>query len=244
MTQRRRARTRAWWTGIPAAVKQITAVLTAVAALLGSLAALGVFGGHGNKQGNGPAGSSTDGGPPASVLPVVVRFEGKDPRYAERGFFTPQGFIVSTQYALASTLTIAWTEEGREQEAQVELARKGGPDLPGTALFRLAREQPPRRDYQIRNAQSLRKGESVTAYLGESQSTPGKVVDPHAHVTIPGYGPLSDLVATTSLGRQSEGGAPLLDDRQRVIGMLFAGSEARTVSIRIEAIRAEFPNAF
>jgi hypothetical protein len=233
-----------WWSNIPAVVKQATALITAVAALLGSLVAAGVIGGDGNGHGSRAGAGSTINETATALLPVVVRFEGKDPRYAERGFFTPQGFIVSTQHALASTSMVAWTDQGRSQEAQVALVRKGGADVPGAVLFKLAREQPPRSAYEIRNAQSLRKGEPVIAYLGAGQSTPGQVVDPHAQVVVPGYGTVSDLIATTSLGRQSEGGAPLLDSRRRLIGMLFAGGEDETVAIRIEAIRAEFPAAF
>jgi hypothetical protein len=244
MAARRQNGWKAVWTSIPAVVKQITALLTAVAALLGSLAALGIFGGDGNKGGSEGASGSTAGKAPTAALPVVVRFEGSDPRYAERGFFTPQGNIVSTQHALASTYMVAWTGEGRAQEARVRLLRRGGPDLPGAVLFELAREQPPRRDYGTRDARSLHKGEPVTAFLGTTQSTPGKVLDKAAQVAVPGYGTLSNLVLTTSLGRQSEGGAPLLDNRKQVIGMLFAGSENQTVSLRIEDIRAEFPDAF
>jgi hypothetical protein len=243
MVSRRQGRRTSWWTSIPAVVKQITASIAAVAALVGSLVAAGVIGG-GGKGANQPASGSTVNEAAPGALPIVVRFEGKDPRYAERGFFTPQGFLVSTGYALASTDMVAWTEDGREQEARVELVRKSGPKQPGAVLFKLAREQPPRIEYEIRNAQTLRKGESVTAYLGASQSSPGAVVDPRVRATVPGYGPVSNLVATTSLGRESEGGGPLLDSQGQLVGMLFAGSESKTVSIRIETLRAEFPEAF
>ena len=63
-------------------------------------------------------------------------------------------------------------------------------------------------------------------------------------VAIPSYGAVSNLVVTTSLGTQGEGGAPLLDEQQRVIGMLFANNRTMTFAITIEDLRREFPRAF
>jgi hypothetical protein len=125
----------------------------------------------------------------------------------------------------------------------VELVERGGSETPGVVLLKLVRVQPPPANYTISNAQSLRKAESVTALLGRSQSTPGKAVDPRASRTIPGYGMLPNLVVTTSLGRPGEGGAPLVDARGRLVGMLFADGQDRTISIPIEDIRAQFPDA-
>ena len=113
MARRRQVRRRSWWTSIPAVVKQITALIAAVAALVGSLVAAGVIGG-GGRGGNQSASVSTVNEAAPGPLPIVVRFEGKEPRYAERGFFTPQGFVVSTGYALASTDMVTWMEDGRE----------------------------------------------------------------------------------------------------------------------------------
>lgn len=63
-------------------------------------------------------------------------------------------------------------------------------------------------------------------------------------MTVTSYGAVSNLVVTTSLGTQGEGGAPLLDSQQRVIGMLFANNQTMTLAIPIEDLRREFPRAF
>jgi hypothetical protein len=233
---------RSWWTSIPTVVKEIGGLLTAVAALLAGLAAVGIIGG-----GDEDEQTTTNGlHDPARDRGAADRscFESSDPDYSERGFFTPTGMIISTGHALASDLRVVWASGSGEEEARVELVEEGGSDAPGAVLLELVTEQSPPSKFAIRNAQSLRKGEKVTAHLGSSQSAPGEVIQTGVTVAIPSYGAVSNLVVTTSLGTQGEGGAPLLDEQQRVIGMLFANNRTMTFAITIEDLRREFPRAF
>lgn len=244
MARTRRKPTKpSWWTSIPTIVKEIAGVVTAIAAIVGGLTAIGVIGG-----GDGDTAATVATGPTTAAgsgeLPTVVRFESDDPDYSERGFFTPAGMIISTGYSLASDLRVVWTSTSGTEEARVELVERGGSSAPGAVLLELVAEEPPPSTFAIRNAQSLTRGEEVTAHLGSSQSTPGEVIETRATATIPSYGAVSNLIATTSLGTEGEGGAPLLDAQQRVIGMLFARNDARTFAIPIEDLRREFPRAF
>jgi hypothetical protein len=193
--------------------------------------------------GVGVIGGGEDAAPNEPELPAVVRFESSNPEYSERGFFTPSGMIISTQYSLESEMRVVWTSASANEEARVKV-EKGTSVAPGAALVELVTEEPPRRDYATRNAQSLRVDEAVTAYVGSLQTTPGKVVEVGATVSLPLYGPVDNLIVATSLGVEGEGGAPLLDAKNRVVGMLFARTDTKTFAIPIEDLRREFPTAF
>lgn len=232
MAHRRSARIGSWWKNVPKVVKEIVTLATALIGLFVALVGAGVIGG-------GEDAASTE-----PELPVVVRFESSNPEYSERGFFTPSGLIISTQYSLVSDMRVVWRSSTGNEEATVEVVERGTEVAPGAVLLELVTEEPPRRTYATRNAQSLEVGDEVRAYVGTEQETPGEVLETGATRNVPSYGPVNNLVVATGLGVEGEGGAPLLDAEDKVVGMLFAGSAERALAIPIEDLRSEFPTAF
>src|SRR4051794_24485219 len=87
------------WT--PAA---IAAAITAVATLIGTLAAIGLLGGKSSSSVQVTPSATVQGRPPAAprrsaptgppVLPIVADVQAKGER--QKGFFTPKGLIVTT----------------------------------------------------------------------------------------------------------------------------------------------------
>ena len=227
-----------WWAGIPVVVKEIAALLTAAAAVIGALAAIGVLG-------DGDDGSSSNTTTTAEALPTVVRLEGVGGTYVERGFFTPKGFIVTTPDVAQGEFTAIWSTEGGEEEARVELVERGGLVAPGVVLMALTREQPPIRAFRTFNSSGLKPGDPVSAYLSPTQSTLGQVVEVGARRQV-GDTQISNLLITTRVTRPGEGGLPLLDEEERVVGMLYGDDEAnrQSASIPIEDIRTQFADAF
>lgn len=74
MAQSRKEPTKSsWWTSIPTVVKEIAGLLTAVAALLAGLAAVGVIGDGDEEELTTTNGSTTQS--ESAALPTVVRFE-------------------------------------------------------------------------------------------------------------------------------------------------------------------------
>ena len=242
MARVRKDSARSLWASIPLVVKEVGGLLVAVATLLAGLDAVGVIG-RDDDDGPTPSTIAATGTAATAATPIVVRFAADDRDYSERGFFTPAGYVVSTQYSRLAD-RVVWTADGRRQAAAISLVEQGRAEAPGAVLFELLDEEGPKVAFGVRNAQRLNIGEAVTAFLGGEQRTPGKVSALHATVPIDGYGELEDLVVSTGVGRPSEGGAPLLDGAGRVVAMVFAGSAETTLSIPIERVRAEFPEAF
>jgi hypothetical protein len=229
-----------WWTAIPTFVKEIAALLTAVAGVIAALAAVGVIGGG---DGDGSGTTATNGS--TRPLPVVVRLEAFGGSYVERGFFTPKGYIVSTPDVGRGEFTAIWSTEAGEEEARVELVDQGGLVAQGVVLMALAREEPPLRDFETRNTTNMKPGDRVKAFLSPTQSTLGQVVAVGA-TRLVGNQEFNNLLITTRVTRPGEGGLPLMDAEDRVVGMLFADDRAnrQSASVPIEDIRTQFADAF
>jgi hypothetical protein len=54
---------------------------------------------------------------------------------------------------------------------------------------------------------------------------------------------VEDLLVTDKVSRRT-GGLPILDRRQAMVAMAFAESEEQTLSVPIEDIMLQFPQAF
>jgi hypothetical protein len=93
----------------------------------------------------------------------------------------------------------------------------------------------------------MKRGEPVKAYISDTDTTDGEVVAVGARADVFGVGVIDNLLVVGEVGRPTEGGTPLLDEQDRVVGMLFAeeeGGVGRTMVIPIEDIRAAFPEGF
>jgi TIR domain len=215
-------------------VAAVGALAGSIAALAVALVALGVFDGNGGDgERNGP--------PPEGALPVVVDLERGG--FFTRGFFTPKGFIVATQDTFEPGFTASWTAGGRDHEDEVELVEEGSAIQRWIALLRPVTEEGPRVDFPTRDAQTLEAGERIRGFYGPSRISPGRVRAVGADERIEPLGLVEDLLVTDKVSRRT-GGLPILDRRQAMVAMAFAESEEQTLSVPIEDIMLQFPQAF
>ena len=141
--------------------------------------------------------------------------------------------------------TAIWSTQSGEEEAQVELVDQAGLVAQGVVLMALAREQPPMRDFGTHNTTNMNPGDRVKAFLSPTQSTFGEVVEVGATRMV-GKTHFKNLLITTRVTRPGEGGLPLMDAEDRVVGMLFADDRAnrQSASVPIEDIRTQYADAF
>ena len=215
-------------------VVAIGALVGSIVTLVGVLIALGVLDGNG-------ADKTRKIPPPADTHPVVVDLQRGG--FLTQGFFTPKGFIVATQDTLAPGFTGAWTAGGREREDEVRVVAEGGAVQPWIVLLEPETDEGPRLDFPTRDAQTLRVGERISGYYGSSQTSPGRVRMVGADEQIGRLGTVENLLVTDKVSRGT-GGLPILDGKQRTVAMTFAEGEGETLSVPIEDIRLQFPEAF
>lgn len=239
---------KSFWTTLPG-------VLTGLAAVIGAsvgLAALFVNSDGGSTTTTTTADTTTTTADttttttaPPSALPIPLRLELGGG--FQRGFFTPKGFIVTTNTSLLDgSLEAVWTADGVEHRGAVEVVDRGSINRQ-IALLEVVGVTPPVVQYPIRGAGSLRVGEEVEAYLGPGLRTPGNVVETDAVIenfgTEVGSVTVRDILRTTDISGVGDAGAPVLDADGSLVAMIL-GSNANTVSVQIEIIRAEFSQAF
>jgi hypothetical protein len=166
---------------------------------------------------------------------------------SERAFFTPTGRLVSTQYANQKGLSVVWRDaDGGRHGAKVRVDRRSRRST-GFTLLHLVRETGPKRRFPTRNGLSMKPSEPVKAYISDASMTGGKVLEAGQSLDLEGLGRFDNLLVVGEVGRTTEGGTPLLDGQNRVVGMLFAEEAkggGKTWVIPIENIRASFPEAF
>jgi hypothetical protein len=225
---------RSWWSAVTGWLKESAALVGAVTTLVAAAAALvAIIDG----DDDGKNGKKTP-------LPVVARLTGPG-GVSERAFFSPTGMLLSTQYANQKGLSVVWRGRDGERTAEVRVDPRSDVST-GFTLLRLVDETGPERRLGVRNGASLKRGEAVKAYISPGSTTDGKVVAVGAEMDVFQVGVIDNLIIVGEVGRATEGGTPLLDKDNRVVGMLFAEEEGvgRTAVIPIEDIRAEFPEAF
>jgi hypothetical protein len=180
-------------------------------------------------------------------LPVVARLTFADGR-SERAFFTPTGKLVSTQFANQprGVSVVVWRDDdGDVRQAEVKVDRADAST--GSTLLHLVAETGPKRRFETSNGLSMEPGESVKAYISDNSNTTGEVLEVGETLDLGKLGVFDDLLVVGEVGRTTEGGTPLLDGKNKVVGMLFAEEAkggGKTWAIPIENIRASFPEAF
>jgi hypothetical protein len=224
---------RSWWSVVTGWLKESAALVGAVATLVAAAAGLiAILAGDDD---------DTTGGAP---LPVVARLTGPD-GVSERAFFSRDGSLVSIQYANQDDLSVVWQGADGELRARVKVDPRSVVST-GFTLPHLVGETGPERRFATSNGASMEPGEPVKAYISDDSITDGEVLAVGDRIEVGGVGVIDNLIVVDEVGRESEGGTPLLDEQNRVRGMLFAEDEGigRTWVIPIEDIVARFPEAF
>jgi hypothetical protein len=225
-------------------IKELTAFIGAVAALLAALAAIGVFDGDDDDGGSASAPGPTPTATPAvnAEMPVVVTLRRQG--YLTRGFVTPKGLIVATRETREPGFEATWTDAEGEHRAKVALAEPPGSVVPGAVTLRvLGDERPARVSFATRNAETLKEEEAVTAYFGPGRESPGEVKRVRDSQPVPGLGIVDNLLVTDRISNGT-GGVPILDVQRRMVAMTFGEGAETTFSIPIEDLFNQFPDAF
>jgi hypothetical protein len=242
MARRTRSGLRAAWAGLPTVLKEVTAFIGAIAALLTALAAIGVFGGGDDDGGQRASPTSTPTASANSTVPVVVTLRRSG--YLTRGFVTPKGFIVATRETREPGFEATWSDAEATHREEVTLAEPPGSVVPGAVTLRVVGDGgPPGEDFPTRNAETLHEGEEVTAHLGPGRESPGKVMRVRDTQSVQDLGTVENLLVTERISNGT-GGVPVLDGQRRMVAMTFGEGPETTFSIPIEDLLNQFPDAF
>jgi hypothetical protein len=227
--QRRRL---SWWFTLTGWVKESAALVGAIGVLVAAGGAVVAF---------------FLGGDEGAPRPVVARLTGPNDM-SERAFFMRSGkAVISTQYAHQDGVSAVWRGAEGSHEAELTIDDRSDPRT-GVTLLRLDDDETgPERRFETGRGAAMEPGDPVQAYISDTDTTDGEVVQIGARVDVEGVGVVDGLLVVGEVGRPTEGGTPLLDEDDRVVGMLFAeepGAGRRTMVIPIEDIRAMFPEQF
>lgn len=249
MPESEESRWRAVWRALPGVGKALSAVIGTAAALIAVLAGLGVLGGNGSTSNTVPRPvSQTVTGATENVAaspdkPVVVTLL-QNHVYITRGFVTPKGFVIATAESANPGFVASWTDSRGDHQAGVTVHDQAGSVVPvAVELQVLGSAQPPRINFDTRNASTLRKGDPVTAYYGPGRESPGHVEGVGVSEKVAGYGRLSGLLLTDRISNGT-GGVPVLDAHGKMVAMIFAEGPGVTLSVPIEQLFNQFPDAF
>ena len=184
--------------------------------------------------------------PPAFTdgYPIVARLY-SDKLIMARAVFTRRGYLLTVSHVLdrRGPVRARWEEDGVDHEAAVELAT----DIQATvSLLRLVGQPLRARPMTIRIAGSLQLGDSVARFISANDRAPGVVKEIHAtrQVSDGRHTEALHLLVTSAITAPGDSGAPVVDSRGAVVGLVYGGSLTESIMIAIETITVRFPQAF
>ena len=182
---------------------------------------------------------------PAENFPIVARLF-SDKLTMARAVFTRRGYLLTVSHALAGRgpVRAAWEENGVDYEGAVELASEAQNPV---SLLKLVGQPLKERPMKIRIAASLQLGEPVSRYVSATDRAPGVVKELHAARRVSDgtrTEELNELLVTSSITAPGDSGAPVVDGKGAVVGLVFGGSPTESIMIAIETITVRFPMAF
>jgi S1-C subfamily serine protease len=165
-----------------------------------------------------------------------------------RGVFTPRGYVLAMAHSVPdpSKLSVGWVEGGRTKRTAAKVVKRG---LVTDEVLLLQLEDPPDRSlpFPTRIAATLQPNERVERYLAPNDRAPGKVKKVFAEMEVhTGKRPvrLSRLLLTTMISGPGDSGAPVVDAKGQVVGLVYGASQNETISLMIEDVKISFPEAF
>ncbi len=168
----------------------------------------------------------------------------------QHAFFTHDGYLITVPYGLKnlSSVTVQLEIGGTTRQWQAQIVRRGSFALEAV-LLKLNERSPHQGSLPVRNSTSLNPGEEVERYIAPHDRTPGTVkeVSAERNITIDENNTIitvRNIIITSQISSPGEAGAPVVDAKGRVVGMVIGASRTETISIPIEDIRLSFPEAF
>lgn len=247
-----------FWTSLPGILTGLAALIGAGAGLITVLVQVGVWGGDTDPPRPSPSPSDTQEpslpsltpstespSPSPAALPTPARLVTPDGQLVQRGFFSPTGFVVTFGTTMED-IRVAWEDsDGVTVRARATRTADAMDGL--ITLLRLVDAQPPETSYRIRLARSLGEGDTVEAFLDPLQTTLGSVLETDGTRSLTfqdGQRTVHNVLVTTVISSPGDAGAPVLGPDGALVGMIFGGGQSETLSVRIEDIRVQFPEAF
>jgi hypothetical protein len=137
---------------------------------------------------------------------LVARVEGVNETFLQRGFFTPQGDVVTglnwigglEYFEVGDETTIAWTANGREERRQARVVQTAGVadiSLPLLALLRIVGPDPaPRSQFPVGDSTRLDFGSVVERYISPTDKRQGTVEDKNITLDVEGGGKVPTFI--------------------------------------------------
>jgi hypothetical protein len=226
---------RSFWSSIPGILTATAAFITAVGGLIGGLAAAGFLG-------SSTSHPSTPKQPPP---PTSVRIEQVRSGAAQEGFFARDGTIITTNDPSnilgRPPLQAVWTEHGKKRTAAVEEVPQSKAGW--VVRLRLVGGSAPTVEWGVGSAADLQPGARVTE-LGAAGAVGGHVRGTGVDVPYANGQTVRNLLVLSRVSAFGDGGAPVLDARGNVVGMVVGEEAQKTYAVPIETIRDDYPNSF
>jgi hypothetical protein len=159
-----------------------------------------------------------------------------------RGFFTGREYIVTmtTPRLLESLkseddIRITWNSNGQDYKGIARVVKTA----PQAILMKFLDGNWPKHAVSVRSAKSLEIGDRVAKYIDSNYKEYGAVVKVDVMEKTFGWNTpivVQRALITTSISSSGDGGAPVIDENNKVVGMIYAGDNSKTISIPIEDI--------
>jgi len=166
------------------------------------------------------------------------------------GVFTPSGDVLAMEHGVDTDrrrgVEVVWQADGQTRRSAAIVAKRAAL-ADGVVLLKLRSAPGQRYPFPVRIAATLQPGEPVQRYLSDSDRAPGTVKQLFGEMTVHGNdGPVkvNRLLITTQIAGPGDSGAPVLDARGNIVGLVYGASQTETVSIMIEDVKASFSEAF
>lgn len=185
---------------------------------------------------------------PDPGVPVIARIDASGLAGNTFGFFTDQGFLITWMLDVddPGDIEIHWSVGGQSFTARGAIVARGR-SSDATLLELVGSTEAPRSGVRYRNAGTMAVGETISLYLGPQQQNPGTVNEVNAtkEITqIDSSRTFHNLLVTTKVTATGQTGGPIVDDDLNVVAISFASSQVESISIAIETVQVDFPQAF
>ena len=163
-------------------------------------------------------------------------------RFVAHGFFTTQGYVVTLTGAVQGRreVMVMWRHGDKENRESAQIVKQSASPT-GASFLRLTGPGLIRLPTPLRSTVSLRVGEAVERYLGPEDRTPGTVLRLRSENNDADF---RDLLVTTKISSAGDAGAPVVDSARKIVAMVMGGPPTETLSIPVEKLRVDFPDAF
>jgi len=166
------------------------------------------------------------------------------------GVFTPSGDVLAMEHGVDMDrrrgVEVVWQADGQTRRSAAIVGKRAAL-ADGVVLLKLRSSAGQRYPFPVRIAATLQPGEPVQRYLTDSDRAPGTVKQLFGELTVHGNDgsvKVDRLLITTQIAGPGDSGAPVLDARGNIVGLVYGASQTDTVSIMIEDVKASFPEAF